>query len=213
MALFDPLFGFLLAYNPVLSVTIFSIVVLVLINIFYKILINQDNAKAAKERTKELSKKMKEAQKAGDTKKSSELLSEMMKENGKIMRMTLKPMIISFIIVIILLPWLSDNFGDRFAALENNAGKLSMDGKEYPVVVQDGKLASPVECSLPCTESVGGKLVKISNEGGRVKFAPIVAMLPVSLPFLGNNMGWLGWYIFVSIPLVVVIRKLMKIYV
>jgi len=51
-------FGFLLNYTPALSVFIFSIIILVVINIFYKILVNQNDAKMTKERTKEISRQI-----------------------------------------------------------------------------------------------------------------------------------------------------------
>ena len=47
----------------------------------------------------------------------------------------------------------------------------------------------------------------------RVKLAMVVVSLPIRLPVFGYNLGWLGWYFLVSIPLVILIRKLMKIYV
>jgi uncharacterized membrane protein (DUF106 family) len=36
-----------------------------------------------------------------------------------------------------------------------------------------------------------------------------VAILPFSLPFFGNDFGWLMWYLIVSIPMSQIFRKLM----
>lgn len=214
----DVIFGFLLNYTPVVSVTIFAIIVLFLINIFYKILIDQNNAKQLKARTKEISSQMKEAQKAGDTKKSGELLSEMMRENNRLMRMTMKPMIISFIIVILMLPFLATHYGDRYAQLNNGTGTIGLDGVNYTVALNDNTIeiegASLLEggCDSTCYR-IGGRNYEVVPEKDKVKFAPIVAVLPIPLPVIGTTIGWLGWYILVSIPFVMLMRKFMRIYV
>ena len=38
-------------------------------------------------------------------------------------------------------------------------------------------------------------------------FVDSIVSLPFSLPFFGNDFGWLGWYITASIPLSMVFRK------
>lgn len=214
----DIIFGFLLAYPPVLAITIFSIIVLFLINIFYKILIKQDEAKQLKARTKELSKQMRQEQKAGNTQKANELMSEMMRENSRMMRLTMKPMLTSFIIVILLLPWPAAHFGDTTAEIKDNAGVVTLAGKNHTFTVNSGEVnvegATPLghACDSKCYE-IGGNSYEVTQEGSKLKFAPIVAVMPLALPLLGGTMGWLGWYIICSIPFVILMRKLMKIYV
>ena len=127
----DALFGPLAALPPALAVLIFSAIVLVLINVFYKVLINQKAAKAIRDRQKELSKKMQEERKAGNTDKMNALMRESLQENSRIMRMTLKPMIVSFVIVIILLPWLHATYGDKTAVITDGKANESF-GKGDP---------------------------------------------------------------------------------
>ncbi|MCX6815948.1 MAG: EMC3/TMCO1 family protein, partial [Candidatus Aenigmarchaeota archaeon] len=100
----ESVFGFLLNYNPTIAIIIYAFLVLLLINIFYKILIKQQDAKQLKEKMNEINKQMKEEQKAGNKEKANQLVGEMMHANSTLMKMTMKPMIVSFIIVIILLP-------------------------------------------------------------------------------------------------------------
>ncbi len=208
------IFGFLLAYTPIVAVTIFSVCILILINIFYKILIKQNEAKQLKEKTKELNKQMREAQKAGNKDEANRLMSETMRENGRLMRLTMKPMIVSFIIVIVFLPWLSDAYGDRLVTLENNAGKFTLQGVDYSVVKSENSIAVNGEAAcISCTKKIENIMFEITQQDGKISFAPVVAMLPVSLPFVGNTLGWLGWYIIVSIPVAILTRRLMKIYV
>jgi len=207
------IFGFLLNYTPALSVFIFSVIILIVINIFYKILINQNDAKNIKERSKEISAQMKEAQKAKDTDKSKKLMSELMQNNNKMMKLTMKPMIVSLIVVIVLLPSLSTFYGDKIITLQDNKGSVTLSGQEYTLEKTNNDLTiGTISCSLPCTTEIGSHNYKVMPEGNGIKFAMIVAVLPVSLPFLGNMFGWLGWYIICSMPLVIIIRKAMKIY-
>ncbi len=212
------LFNPLLSLQSALAVLIFSAVILVIINVFYKILINQRAAKAIKDRQKELSKKMQDERKAGHTDKMNALMKESLQENSKLMRMTLKPMIVSFIVVIIFLPWLQSVYGDRLGQANNDTGTIGLGNVNYTFTVNGGyaSIAGSAEhkggCDAQCLR-IDGRSYEITREGGNTKFAPIVAIFPFALPLFGNTAGWLGWYILVSIPLVIIIRKLMKIYV
>ena len=205
------LFNFLLGYAPSLSVVIFSVIILIVINIFYKVLVNQDNAKQIKQRTKDINKEMKDAQKAGEKEKQKKLMSDLLTENNKMMKMTIKPMIISLIIVVILLPSLAMFYGDK--KIDANQNNVTLDGSNYQLEKTSNNVSvGNVTCSLPCKTPIGRYTYKITPEGNGIKIALIVATLPVSLPFLGDTFGWLGWYIICSIPLVIIIKKSMKIY-
>jgi uncharacterized membrane protein (DUF106 family) len=207
----DFLFAFLLNYTPAFAVIIFAIITLFVINIFYKLLINQNEAKQVKQRSKDLNKELREAQKAKNTEKANKLMSEMLAQNSKMMKFTMKPMMVSLIVVVLFLPSMSTFYGDKLVS----PGNTTMINNVNYTVVQDGSTVKIGEltCTAPCTEKIGKYNYKVSEENGKVKVALIVAMLPISLPILGNTFGWLGWYIICSIPLVVVIRKFMKIYV
>src|SRR3989338_5824351 len=159
------LFGFLLNFSPAFSVFIFSIIILFVINIFYKILINQNDAKATKERTKEISREMKEAQKSGDKDKSKRLMGELMSQNSKMMRMTMKPMIVSLIVVIVLLPSLATFYGDKIVSLTDNKGSVALDGTAYQVE-KSGSTVKVGEnsCSMPCTTEIAGNDYRRSQE-------------------------------------------------
>lgn len=45
----------------------------------------------------------------------------------------------------------------------------------------------------------------------RATYTQPIVILPLSLPILGNDVGWLGWYLIVSIPLMFFFRKIMGI--
>ncbi|MFA4819571.1 MAG: EMC3/TMCO1 family protein [Candidatus Aenigmatarchaeota archaeon] len=207
------LFSFLLVYTPALAVLIFSIIILIVINIFYKILINQNEAKQIKQKTKDISKEMKDAQKAGDTGRSKRLMSDLLTENNRMMKMTMKPMIVSLIVVMLLLPSLATFYSDKMVVIKDGAGSVVLDENTYAVQKIDNTVSiGDTSCQIPCQTEIGKYNYKISLENSNVKVAQIVATLPFVLPFLGSTFGWLGWYIICSVPLVIIIRKVMKIY-
>lgn len=206
------IFGFLLNYTPALSVFVFSVIILIVINIFYKILINQNEAKQIKDRSKEISAQMKEAQKAKDTDKSKRLMSELMQNNNKMMKLTMKPMIVSLIVVIVLLPSLSTFYGDKIVALQDNKGSVTLSGQNYTLEKSNGLVRiAGGDCVTPCTVELANHNYKVTQDNDNINVAMIVTTLPITLPFLGNTFGWLGWYIICSMPLVIIIRKAMKI--
>lgn len=210
--MFEFLFNWLLVYDPVISVTIFSIIIIIIINIFYRVLIKQDEAKRVKDNIKELTEKSKQERKAGNMDKSMQYTKEAMSENSKVMRMTMKPMLVSFIIVILFLPFLSTVYGDHLVTMNNDVGNFTFNENVYDVVKDGSNLKiNNIDCSSPCVQNIENVDWKISMENENVKFAHILVTLPIALPFFGLYLGWLGWYILVSIPIMIVTRKLLKI--
>ena len=220
--MFDFLFNPLLAIEPMIVVIIFAGMILFIINICQRFLVNQEEAKEIKESVRELSKRMKEEQKQGNTEKANELMKETISKNSKMMSMTMKPMLVSFIIIILLFPWLANTYGDKTAVLEDNKGELKIDDVVYNVQ-RDGNeiIINDESCEHPCVREFDNKQWLISyKEAGcflffcnpeRIEFARIIAFLPVTLPFFGNDLGWLGWYLIISIPMAIIIRKALKI--
>lgn len=208
----DILFSPLLKLEPVISVFIFSAFIITLINIFQKFLVNQEEAKRIKEKLKSLNDEIKQAQKAADKEKTNKLFSELMSENNRMMGMTMKPTMASLVIVFFLLPWISSVYGDVIPKLDNGAGEIEISGEKYAIAVSGNEIGIGTgKCSLPCRMQIGGFSWNIAYENGSLKFSRIIAFLPVSLPLLGNDAGWLGWYFLSSIPVAILARKLLKI--
>jgi len=205
-------------FVPAVGVFLFAIFLLIVINLFYRFLIKQDEAKKIKDRINEINSELKKYR--SDKEKSSQLLKEMMTENSKIMRMTLRPMLVSFLVVILFLPFLGTVYSDRYAVLPNNVtGNVTLDSTYFDLQKTDSGLViknstSSYECSLPCREQINTSIPSkwnISQEGERIKFGRITAMLPFSLPFVDDDAGWILWYLLISIPMMVIIRKMMGI--
>jgi len=124
-----------------------SVVIVFIISIFYRFLINQGEIKEIKSGLKEKQTKIKELQKTNPD-EANKVLTEVLALNNKQFKMTMKPMLLTLVVVGITLPYFAQVF--------------------------------------PGT----------------------VVNLPFTLPYFGNDFGWLAWYIIVSIPLGQLIRKL-----
>ncbi len=231
------LFSPLLVLEPVLAVTIFAVVILILINLCYRFLVNQQESKQIKEKVKELNKQMKEEQKKGNKDRVNELMKETMIGQNKLMRMTMKPMLVSFVLVILFLPSLSSNYADHIAAIEQNTGNITIDNELYLIHLENDKVnvtkggLTVFSFTSAITEKIGNNEYLISHEKQgcmlffcnqeRIKFSRIIAKTPVPVPVFPSmssiitvnkkEFGWLGWYFLISIPFAILIRKMLKI--
>lgn len=194
--------------NAALGVTLVSGIMLVIINAFYRFLVNQDKAGALKARMQELSAEMKK-----NPDKQKELMSETMSSQREMMKMNMKPMLLSFAIVALLLPWLGGYYHDVNVNLVNNTASfvLSANGN-YSVNVLNGSAVisgsgTQLNCQMPCNLMIAGNSWDVSQQGDVVRFALIAARLPDGLPLIGGlQLGWIWWYLLVSIPLAIIIR-------
>ena len=197
--------------HPTLAITLISTGILVIINAFYRFLINQNKAKETKERVAELQKKSKEAK--GDEAKQKEAMKEMMKEQNKLMKMNMKPMIFSFVVVILLLPLFSGLYDVNVATVDGPAD-FPLLGKEYTLTRTDSTIsvtgADSFDCQLPCKQAISGNVWNIREEGNSiVKLEIVAATLPPGLPLVGGwELAWIWWYILVSIPFSLIVRPL-----
>lgn len=103
-------FAPLLALNPIITIFIMGLVVITTTNLLNKKFLGTENAKLLKKKMQEMREKMLSAQKIGDTKVVNECMKEIMKFNSQYFKFTLKPLVISMFIVILILPWLRANY-------------------------------------------------------------------------------------------------------
>lgn len=212
-----------------LFIILFSILVLVVINVFYRILINQDEVLDIKDRMKHLEEESKKNK--NDPEKTKEYFGKIMDENRKLTKLSLKPMLVSFAIIMVMLPIISIFYTDFSAPLDtNNMGNVTI-GSFYLVkldnntvnLLQNDTIA--LNCTIPCMKQIDGKMFNIHNESVEVdgqkeehiRFSRIVIETPVSenfmravtFGFLGRDLGWIWLYIMLSMPLTIVVKKLM----
>ena len=86
-----------------------SIVITLLITLFYKFLINQNDARQLKASMKEKQAKAKELQKT-NPQEANRVVNEMMALSSKQMKMNMKPMLLTFVLVGITLPYFAQAF-------------------------------------------------------------------------------------------------------
>jgi len=90
----------LMIINPKVSIIIISLVVAVFINIVNYFIIDKDKMKELKEIQKACQIKLKDAQ--GDTQKIAEINKQMLDCSGEMIKHSFKPMLITFIPIIIV---------------------------------------------------------------------------------------------------------------
>jgi len=189
--------------NPTLAVFLIGAITLLIINVFYRILINQDKAGDLKKRVKMLSDESKKYK--NEPEKQKEFMKEMMGAQRDMMRMNMKPMIVSLIVVAIALPLLAAEFHDVVAPLD--ATEIKLNGMTYPLSISGNIITiDGNSCQSPCALEVGGRLWNLAVEGNQLKGYMVVAVLPFSLPIVGSQLGWIVWYILTSVPLAIIIR-------
>ncbi len=111
-AVFAPLLGL----NPALGILIIAGLVSFLLTLPYRFMVDQKKMREHKEKTKELQKQIKEAQKT-DQKKANELMTEMLALSNRQMMSNFKPMIPGMALVFIFLPWVAFAFSGPVAVL------------------------------------------------------------------------------------------------
>lgn len=221
---------FLIA-NPALGVTLIAALTSVIISAIYRLTVDQNKARTIKKQMKEYRQKILEAQKANNQKDALKIQKQMLVLSREQMRTNMKPMLVTFVVVIPIFIWLLPSLYqlEPVKLAEDGTGVIKYQGREFQV-----RLATNSDPTLVIgDESVNGELsgneIRFSNaqpvkvENTRVQpivvdkvnnmltAKIVVATLPFALPFFGAHLGWLGWYIFVSLPLGILARKLMNV--
>lgn len=220
---FDPLFGSLLAVGSPLTgarVTILavSIALSAIISVLYYLLMDVEQYQEIKEKREELNAKMKEAQDDDNVDEASKHMKEMAGMQKEFFTVMMKPMLVSMVVFFLLLPWMFTTFNPVVSIAPQDggtyAGTLDYNGEELPfevdasgnaTVVVDGEEIRPGEVAM--MDDLRWKLQSVDVENEQVKFAAEILPLPVSLPLLGDELGWLGTYILISIPFTFLFRR------
>jgi uncharacterized membrane protein (DUF106 family) len=90
--------------NPVLGIFLLSSVISLLITLVYKYTIDQEQMKELKKRQKDTQAKIKEHK--NNPQKAMELNKELMSQTGEMMKHQFKPMLFTFLPIIILFRWM-----------------------------------------------------------------------------------------------------------
>lgn len=104
----DTIFSPLFSIDPFWAILVITIIISFLMTIIYKYATDQKAMKRLKEKQKKLQKKMKESK--DNPEKMMKIQKELMGTNSEYMKHSFKPMIFTFIPIIIIFGWLSTNF-------------------------------------------------------------------------------------------------------
>ena len=218
--------------SPFLSITLISVGLSLLIAIIYRLLTNPGAIRKSKEDMKFFKEKMAQANKAGDKAKSAEYASEMLKASQVQFRMNMRPMMASMAVFVLILGWLSSDFGGVAVDFSKPGASFAYGGESFNASYQktnttivagvdfDGDGAfSPAETFAqgdvfeymgaywrvaPVTE---GFFLAPTVKPDAVHFEMLVASLPFAIPFLGSYLSWFWWYVLLSAPATIVFRK------
>lgn len=222
---FDPVFGPLLGMgSPLtgarLTVAAISVLLAGLLSLLYYWLMDLEAYEEFKEKRSNLQDKMQEARDEGNTEEASKYTKEMMEMNMENMRLMLKPMLVSMVLFFLILPWMYTTFNPVVPMQETGAGvagTLQFNGggetamtleqrNNTSVIVVDGETLAEGDRFL--MEDLPWKVQTITaDEEAEVKVAAEIIQLPANLPLVGDELGWLGSYILIVIPLTFIFRK------
>ena len=147
------------------------------------------------------------------------LQSQMLELNSKKMKNTMKPMMASFLIIIPIFVWLFPTlYGDLNVELDDSFnGVIKFEGIEKDLYFNQDDSLIKINGEDKSTNEI--MTLGDSNfifrgfdkDKNILSFKRVVVNFPFSWPFWGSRIGWLGWYIFLSMPLATVFRKLLGI--
>ncbi len=202
--------------NPMITVLVISITVSLILSLIYKFLTDQKELKKLNEDIKEMNSELKEAQKNKNQKELMKLQSKMMELNSKKMKSSMKPMMLSFIVIIPIFVFLLPSlYGDLNVELDESlSGTIEFDGTQKNVRIME---EDPIKIKIDGEEITKEEAFELKNEeflfkdydDGKktVSFKRVIIELPFSMPIWGSKIGWLGWYILVSLSMTTIFRK------
>lgn len=225
--IFDPLFTPLLSISSpytgaLVTIAIISIGLSAILMLLRWWLMDLERHEELKEKRQEISDKMKEARNEGETEKANEHMQEMMSMQAEFFNIMLKPMLVSMVVFFVFLPWMYVTFIPvaPIAPMDGGfEGTLQYNGVSEPFTVENRTGEEPV-IIIDGNEYVEGDSFKTDDlpwkvkgidlgENPSVKFAAEIVQLPVSLPFVGDELGWLGTYILFVFPFSFIFGKLL----
>lgn len=103
----DPVFAPLTIFPPYVTILIMAIILTGVIMGVSRLFVNRKLMMQLKEQMEEIKEKMNAAQKSGNKDEQKKYLDELMKANSGYMRHTMKIMVVSIVVVMLLFPWLS----------------------------------------------------------------------------------------------------------
>lgn len=120
----NTLFGPLLWLPPILSELVLVAIITFIITLFYRYMIDQSVVRGIKQQIKELQAKVKELEKTNPEAAKAHI-SEMLKLSNQHMRLSMKPMLPTMLLILAVFPWMASVYSNFVPALPFKSWLLS----------------------------------------------------------------------------------------
>jgi len=110
------LLAFFLGLHPAIEIFLIGAIISIIMSFVNRKVLCSEKAKEVKKNMQDVRSKMLEAQKSGDTKTTNECLSQLVKINSQYMRFMIKPMMVSFILFLFIVPILKGAYTGKVVA-------------------------------------------------------------------------------------------------
>ncbi len=227
-AVFQPI----LALGPYAALGFFSAVLAALFSSIRWWLLDHEKADRIQEKIQEKQEKMKEARENDNAEKASKHTKDVFKHNQEFMMLNMKPMIGTMVFVALIFPWLGSAFAPtvELQEIQENVfrGNFTYAGENTQITVDN--TSEDFKVSTNGQSASSGEQLRIngfqwtikdfrerspgffsSYSGPAVGFNGHFIALPISLPFIGGALNWLGFYIVIAMPLTFLFNKLLGI--
>ncbi len=213
--IFSMIFAPLLSLRFSVFILSISFIIAIINTLFYRLFVDVDELKKIREKMKELQEKSKKIEKT--SKEAEKITVEMLELTHKQMKMSFKPMIASLFLVGLFLPWIAHISVEK---IDLSSGSRSITLKYFtthPISltlkpIENGKFLVLTKKTSKVVENgeifcLGENFYKLKQINENTLELSNVVRLPFSLPFVGNSLGWLGWYILSSLIFIYLLRK------
>lgn len=108
---FNTMFGPVISLGPLYGISIVSALVSFIFALLNRLMVDISEMKRIKEKLKFFQQEAKKYQKEKNEKKMKELMGSQLEYSNKMMKMNMKPLLVSLLVIFPLLPWLRASFG------------------------------------------------------------------------------------------------------
>ena len=217
-------------YLTIMIVALVALGVSSLTQLINKLLINEKYTDGARAKMKELQTKLKTVTDV-KSKEFTQMQDEVLDINFNIMKQQMKPMIFTFVPYIFIYWLLAGAFaynpveiGSNMTVLINGHGTVFADCLELNQTINGSYEGTHILKSADCQLNINGNVVNqtvagkkeiiTQNVGGiDISITPPknkILPLPVTLPYIGDGLGWLGTFVIFSLVFSVVLGKVLK---
>lgn len=229
---YNAVFQQILALGPYAALGFFSACLAALFSGIRWWLLDHEKADKIQDKIQEKQEKMKEARENDNPEKASKHTKQVFKHNQEFMMLNMKPMIGTMVFVALIFPWLGATFAPTVELQETQEnvfqGNFTYAGQDTQITVDN--TSEQFTISTNGQAAASGEQLEINNfqwtvkdfrdrspgffsstSGPAVGFNGHFIGLPISLPFIGPALNWLGFYIVIAMPLTFLFNKLLGI--